>query len=191
MARVIKSGSVVKGKTAPAKGGTNSGSKPGGSTSARTSSSGAPKPKTSSAYNSAASQKAPESASSAKTASGKPDLSVPSVKLTLKRISPLSAAKMGFFVSLALGIALVLAVSIFYLMLDTSGIIFQFSQSLVSSGLGLDLTGAFSVGKVAIITAVLACANVAFITLLSALVAAIYNMAARLTGGLKINLVRE
>jgi hypothetical protein len=98
---------------------------------------------------------------------------------------------MGFFISLALGIALVVAVSGFYLMLDTSGIIFQFSQSLVSSGLGVDLTGAFSVGKVAIITSVLACANVAFSTLLFALVAAIYNMAARLAGGLKLNLVRE
>ncbi|MDR1861589.1 MAG: DUF3566 domain-containing protein [Candidatus Ancillula sp.] len=110
--------------------------------------------------------------------------------LTLKYISPLSAGKVGFFLSIAFGVILVIMVSVFWLFLDTSGIIFQFAQALTSSGLGIDLSGTFAIGKVILVTSLLACVNVALITILSVLIALIYNAAAKLSGGLKLYFTR-
>ncbi|GHT81000.1 hypothetical protein FACS1894125_0880 [Actinomycetota bacterium] len=111
-------------------------------------------------------------------------------QLTLKYISPASAARVGFFLSIAMGIIFVVAVSVFWLLLDTSGIIFQFTQALTSSGLGIDISGSFAIGKVVLVTSILACVNVVLITIFSMICAAIYNAAARLSGGLKMYFTR-
>jgi hypothetical protein len=116
----------------------------------------------------------------------KVDLDPQSVQLTLRRINPVSAAKVGFFVSLAIGIIIVILVTLFWLLLDTSGIIFQFSQAIVSSGVGGDISQSFSVGRVAIVAALLACFNVVLSTILAAIFAGIYNAAATISGGLKM-----
>jgi hypothetical protein len=136
----------------------------------------------------------------AKAPSKKPFLSKTAVKvnldpnaetITLRRISPASAARVGFFLAIALGIIMVVAVAIFWIMLDKSGIIFQFSQALLSSGLGINLTDTFAIGKVVLVAAMLACLNVVLITILAAILASIFNAVTRVSGGLKLQFSRD
>jgi hypothetical protein len=112
------------------------------------------------------------------------------VELTLKRIDPFSAVKLGFFISIALGIIFTIAVTIFWVLLDTTGIIFQFTQAMIGSGLGQgasSFSGGIGVAKVAGVAGLLACLNVILSSLLALIIAAIYNVAASLSGGLKLH----
>lgn len=106
--------------------------------------------------------------------------------LALTKIYPVSAAKVMFFLSLAVGVIFVVAITLFWLILDTSGIVFQLSQAIVGSGTGIDLSGSFTVGKVFVICLVLACINTVLWTVLGVIIAQIYNLVAKLSGGLKL-----
>jgi hypothetical protein len=61
---------------------------------------------------------------------------------------------------------------------------------MVSSGLGVDLSGMFSVAKVAVVLTVVAALNTILFTVVAAVMAAIYNAAASLVGGLKLYFTR-
>lgn len=112
------------------------------------------------------------------------------ITLSVKRIEPVSAAKVAFFVSFSLGIIFVVAFTLFWLMLDTSGIIAQLTQVIVGSSSGVDMSGSFSVGKVLGISTAIAVIETISFTLLGWLGAVIYNIASSLSGGLRIKFVK-
>jgi hypothetical protein len=122
----------------------------------------------------------------------KTNLEPAGLELTLRRIEPISAAKLGFFISIALGIIFVIVVTFFWLLLDKSGIVFQISQALIGSGLGIKAGagGLITLVKVAAVSGVLACINVVLTTAMAAIIAAIYNVASALSGGLKLRFTR-
>lgn len=113
------------------------------------------------------------------------------VKLVLTKIAPASAAKIGFFISIAMGIVMIVAGVFFWLLLDKSGIILQLAGSFASSGLGDGgIASIFTLDKVIIICLLIACVNCALITLLSIVIACIYNVASSLAGGLKLHFIK-
>ncbi|MDR2082167.1 MAG: DUF3566 domain-containing protein [Candidatus Ancillula trichonymphae] len=113
-------------------------------------------------------------------------------ELNLRRIDPISAAKLAFFVSIALGIMFVDVVSLFWLLLDTSGVIYQFTQAMVGAGLGVkSSSGVFGLTTVALIASLLACINIVLSTIIAVVFALIYNISASLSGGIKLIFGRD
>ncbi|MDR0950069.1 MAG: DUF3566 domain-containing protein [Candidatus Ancillula sp.] len=111
--------------------------------------------------------------------------------MTIDRIDPKSTAKVVFFLSLAIGIIFTIAITLFWLMLDVSGVIFQVVQAVIGSGFGVDLSNAFSVGKVFLFVAIFSLIGVIIWTLLAFIFAAIYNQAAKIVGGIKFHLSKS
>ncbi|MDR1447785.1 MAG: DUF3566 domain-containing protein [Candidatus Ancillula sp.] len=109
------------------------------------------------------------------------------LELNLRRIDPISAAKFGFFVSIALGVMFVVIVSLFWILLDTSGVIYKFMEAMVGAGLGVKSnSGMLGVTKVALIASLIACVNVILTTIIAVVFSLIYNISASLSGGIKL-----
>jgi hypothetical protein len=71
-----------------------------------------------------------------------------------------------------------------------TGVIFQASQAIVGSGLGVDLSGAFSAGKVFLVCLIISTVGTLFWTVMGAIIALIYNAAAALSGGLRMKFTK-
>jgi hypothetical protein len=114
------------------------------------------------------------------------------LELNLRRIDPISAAKLGFFVSVALGVMFVVVIVLFWILLDTSGVIYQFMNAMINAGVGIKSgTGGIGISKIALIAGLLACINVILSTALAVLFSLIYNISASLSGGVKITFGRN
>jgi hypothetical protein len=113
------------------------------------------------------------------------------LELNLRRIDPISAAKLAFFVSIAMGIISVVVVSLFWLLLDTSGVIYQFTQAMMGASLGIKSGSILGTTKVALIASLLACVGVVLSTIMAVVFALIYNISASLSGGVKLIFGRD
>lgn len=111
------------------------------------------------------------------------------VQLKLVRIEVWSAIKAGFFVTLAAGVATMVAFLGIWLVVGQIGL-FTSVNALLSSVFGeggVDLEQELSLPRVMSFAATLAIFNIILGTALSALYAMIFNVIGRITGGIAVS----
>lgn len=115
------------------------------------------------------------------------------VDLSVARVDPWSVTKVGFLLSVALGIALVFATLVLWLMLDSMhvfGDIEEFLKNL-SAERFVTLMEYLHLSKALSYATIAAVANVIMITAMSTLGAFLYNIIASLVGGVRVSLMDE
>jgi hypothetical protein len=113
------------------------------------------------------------------------------VRAMLSAVDPLSVTKMSFLVAVASGIALVVAVSVVWGVLDQMGVWVQIQQQITTL-FGADDKSSIlqyvEFNKAISAVTLVASFNVLLITALGAIGALIYNVIAKLVGGVYITL---
>ena len=114
-------------------------------------------------------------------------------RLTIASVDPFSALKLSFLLSVAAGIALVIAVIVLWVVLSSIGVFDQLNDVLGSLGLDtttkkFDIYKYVGFGKVVSISIVIAVINAAILTALATLSAFLYNLSAGLVGGVRVTL---
>ena len=120
---------------------------------------------------------------------------VKQVKLKLVHIDFWSAVRNGFFVTLAMGIATIAGFFVIWLVISTTGL-FGSLNSLLNSAAGgdaqqVDIAQTLSLPRVLSFGGTLAIVNIIGGTILSGLSALIFNIIARLSGGIKVGFTNE
>lgn len=114
---------------------------------------------------------------------------VKQVRLKLKQIEVWSAVKLGFFVSLALAIATIVGALLIWLVLSSSGVFGSVTgllSSVLGDGSGVNLETEFGLGNVMGTAVTLALLNVVLTTALAAVWASIFNLIAKMVGGVSL-----
>ena len=112
------------------------------------------------------------------------------VRLTLARVDPWSVTKLSFLLSVAVGVALVVATGVIWTVLNGMGV-FTDVNGLLRDILGsqrVDVFDYVGFGKVISLATVVAVVDVVLLTALAAIVAFLYNVSAALVGGLRVTL---
>lgn len=110
------------------------------------------------------------------------------VRLKLVYVDFWSAVKLSFLVAVSLGIILVVATILVWVVLNTTGV-FGKLDSVLKDILGdpkFSISSSFSLGTVAIFSFVVAILNIVVGTALGAIASMLYNFSVRLTGGLLV-----
>jgi hypothetical protein len=110
------------------------------------------------------------------------------VRLKLVYIDFWSAVKLSFLVAVCLGIVLVVATVLIYLVLQSSHI-FSSIDDLLRDVLGdpsFSITTNFSLAKVSLFAIIVAILNIVVGTVLGAIASLLYNLSVRITGGLLV-----
>ncbi|MGB3732270.1 DUF3566 domain-containing protein [Microbacterium sp.] len=109
------------------------------------------------------------------------------VRLRLVYVDFWSAVKLSFLGAVALAIVTMVSFFLVYLVLDATGVLSQTSKILDSITDGsIDLQGLIGLPQVMAFGAVVSILNLIVFTVLGAVVAGIYNMAVKVTGGLLV-----
>lgn len=115
-------------------------------------------------------------------------------RLVVQKVDTWSVAKLTFLLSIALGIVTVVASVILWLFLQASGAFAGVNQLISSLGTGsttVDISQMISLGQVALVTTIFAVVNTVVFTLLGMIAAILYNLAAKLVGGVTLTLSDE
>ena len=121
---------------------------------------------------------------------------VKQVKLKLVHIDFWSAVRNGFMVTLAMGIATIAGFSVIWLVISTTGL-FGSLNSLLNSAVGgdtgqnVDVAETLSLPRVLSFAGTLAIVNIVGGTILSGISALIFNIIARLSGGIRVGFTNE
>ena len=110
------------------------------------------------------------------------------VRLKLVYIDFWSAVKFSFLVAVCLGIVLIVATLLLWIVLNSTGI-FGSLDGILSDILGdpeFSIAASFSLAQVGIFSVVVAVLNVVVGTALGAIAALLYNLSVRFTGGLLV-----
>src|SRR6187402_1669826 len=110
------------------------------------------------------------------------------VRLKLVYVDFWSAVKLSFLVAVSLGIVLVVASILVWVVLNSTGI-FGDLDNILKDILGdpeFSVAASFSLGQVAVFSIIVAILNVVIITALGAIASMLYNFSVRLTGGLLV-----
>jgi hypothetical protein len=110
------------------------------------------------------------------------------VRLKLVYIDFWSAVKFSFLVAVCLGIILVVATLLLWIVLNSTGI-FGSLDSILKDVLGqpeFSIATSFSLAQVGLFAVVVAVLNIVVGTALGAIAALLYNFSVRLTGGLLV-----
>lgn len=114
-------------------------------------------------------------------------------RVLLSRIDPWSALKMGFLLSVALGIMMVIAVFVLWSALNNQGVftmINDWIKDLFTAG-EVDLLQFTSLSKVMSATILLAIINVVLLTALTTIGAFLYNIVSSVVGGVYVTLTDD
>lgn len=140
-----------------------------------------PEPKTATA-------KAP--AQETKTAPAAESASGRSARLKLSHIEPWSVTKMAFVVAVALMVVSVVAVTVFWVVLQITGVWGALNDSvsnvLADDAAAFDITDYLGFGRVVGVTLLISSLNVIFMTALATIAAHLYNLAAGILGGVEL-----
>lgn len=115
-------------------------------------------------------------------------------RLVVQKVDTWSVAKLIFLLSIALGIVTVVASVILWLFLQASGAFTGVNQLISSLGTGsttVDISQMISLGQVTLVTTIFAVVNTVVFTLLGMIAAILYNLAAKLVGGVTLTLSDE
>ncbi|WP_432488087.1 DUF3566 domain-containing protein [Kineococcus sp. SYSU DK018] len=113
------------------------------------------------------------------------------VRLTLARVDPWSVTKLSFLLSVAVGIALVVATAVVWSVLDGMGVFTDVNgllRDVVGGEVDVNLLDYLGFGKVLSLATVIAVVDVVLLTALSTITAFLYNVSAALVGGLDVTL---
>lgn len=116
-----------------------------------------------------------------------------SVELTVARVDPWTVLKNSFLLSIALGIASVIAVIVAWLVLDGMGVFGSIETFLVELNAErfLELLDYARLPRVISYATIVGVVNVVIFTALATLLALLYNLIATLVGGVKLSLMDE
>ena len=113
-----------------------------------------------------------------------------SARLKLSHIEPWSVTKMSFVVSVALMVVSVVAVTVFWLVMQITGVWGALNDSvsnvLADDASGFDITDYLGFGRVVGLTLLVSSLNVIFMTALATIAAHLYNLAAGILGGIEL-----
>ena len=110
------------------------------------------------------------------------------VRLKLVYVDFWSTVKLSFLVAVSLGIVLVVATILIYLVLQSTNI-FETLDKTLAEILGdesFSITNSFSLVQVSLFTVVVAILNIIVGTALGAITSVLYNFSVRITGGLLV-----
>ena len=117
------------------------------------------------------------------------------VRLTLSRVDAWSVAKMGFLVSVAIGIAFVVMIAVLWMILDGMGVFSDLDRTirtvLGESGSSFDLMRYVGFSRVLSLATVIGVIAVFLLTALSTLGAFLYNICSALVGGVQVTLTDD
>lgn len=116
------------------------------------------------------------------------------VRLAVSRVDPWSVLKLSFLLSVAVGIAIVVAAGVLWAVLDAVGVFSSVDDLLGSVTGGNDAVGVtqyVALSKVLSAATVIAVVDVVLLTALATLGAILYNIAAALVGGLHVTLTDD
>lgn len=115
--------------------------------------------------------------------------------LRLTHIEPWSVTRLAFAISVAMMIVAVVAVAIFWVVLDVVGVWDQINDSfttvLADNSSSFNVTDYFGLTRVVGLTLVLSAVNVILATALATIAAHLYNLAAQLMGGIGVTFSEE
>lgn len=115
-------------------------------------------------------------------------------RLYVSRFDPWSVTKAAFILSLAIGIVLVIAVTVVWFILDRTGVIESLSGTItdvVGSTSGLDLITSLGFWQVIGATLIVASVEIVLISALAGLFTILYNLTVGLTGGVEVVLTED
>lgn len=116
------------------------------------------------------------------------------VRLTVAKIDSWSVMKMSFLMSVALGIATVVAFFVLWLVLQMTGVMDSMEatlRELAGTESAERVIGLFSLGRVLSVAVILAVVNVILMTALSTLLSILYNIGSSMVNGFSLTLKDE
>jgi len=118
------------------------------------------------------------------------------VKLSVSRVDPWSAMKLSFLLSVSVGIAGVVMVSVLWTILSSMGVFSDMNRTVegilnTTNGAKFDLMDYIGLGRVVSLSIVVAVIDVILVTAISTLGAFLYNVCSSLVGGLQITLTDD
>jgi hypothetical protein len=115
--------------------------------------------------------------------------------LRLTHVEPWSVTRLTFAISVAMMIVAVVAVTIFWVVLEVAGVWEQINDSfttvLSDDSASFNVTDYFGLGRVVGLTLVLSAVNVVLMTALATIGAHLYNLAAQLMGGVEVTFTED
>ncbi len=115
--------------------------------------------------------------------------------LFVTHVDPWSVMKNAFMLSIAIGIVLIVAVTVLWAMLSLSGTLDALTRTLNDIAGGgansIDAASLFSFSRVVGLAALLAGLEVILLTALATLFAFLYNLSVGITGGLQVTLTDD
>lgn len=115
--------------------------------------------------------------------------------LRVTYIDPWSVTRLAFVVSVALMIVSVVAMTVFWVVLQITGVWGALNDSvtnvLADDSAGFDITEFLGFGRLVGLTLILSALNVVFMTALATIAAHLYNMAATILGGVEVSFSDE
>ena len=118
------------------------------------------------------------------------------VKLMVSRVDPFSVMKVGFLVSVAMGIAMVVMTGVVWALLSAMGVfdsINELAGQIIGDGSGetFDVMDFLGFGRVLSLSIVIAVVDVFLLTAIATLGAFLYNIVASLVGGVHMTLTDD
>ncbi len=116
------------------------------------------------------------------------------VRVLVSRVDPWSALKIGFLLSIAVGIMLVVAVYVLWNVLNTMGIFTTINDwilTLFPEDSELDLMQFFDLNKIMAATTLIAVVDVVLLTALATISAFLYNVISAVVGGFYVTLTDD
>lgn len=116
------------------------------------------------------------------------------VKLTMSRLDPWSVMKISFLLSVAAGIAFVVAIAVLWLLLSGMGVFADVNRTVGdiasnrASGSTFDIMDYIGFGRVVSLAVVIGVIDVILATAMATLGAFLYNVCSALVGGLQVTL---
>jgi hypothetical protein len=109
------------------------------------------------------------------------------VRLRLVYVDFWSAVKLSFLAAVALAVVTVVSFFLIYLVISATGLISKMDDLFKSfSDGGVSLTSFVGLPQVMAVAAIIAILNLVVVTVLGAVIAGIYNLAVKVTGGLLV-----
>ncbi|MBE3073677.1 MAG: DUF3566 domain-containing protein [Actinobacteria bacterium] len=137
-----------------------------------------------------------QTAGAAATPGGNRQVTPRRVKLGVSRIDPWSVMKLSFLLSVAVGIAGVVMITVLWTILSSMGVFADMSRTVeavlnTTNGAKFDLMDYIGLGRVVSLSIVIAVIDVILMTAISTLGAFLYNVCSSLVGGLQITLTDD
>lgn len=116
-------------------------------------------------------------------------------RLYVSRVDPWSVAKVAFVLSVAVGIVMVIATALLWLMLDSLGVFDALARNVNeivgSSGSDFDLMSVLSFSRIVGGVLVLSSVEIVLVSVLAAVFAILYNITVAMTGGVEVVLTDQ